>query len=133
MNFNGVKVDDRFLKPEYLMAVKKIKEILGKRAVVMTESFHVRNSEADVEKLTKIALARGYEFDKNVLSEAYGETLACCVKEGAENLNRKVDLKEVTEIDSKLTDVSCGGSEREVDIDRINGVFKAYHRPLRMK
>ncbi len=88
----------------YVEKLKEIKNLLGNRLIVFSGNRDVTDDGKQfVAYMERIAQARGYIFDSDVLSEAYGETLGSCVNEGAVNLNKALGLKSKTVILPELT------------------------------
>jgi|SRR3989344_9672075 len=91
-------IDDRFVRDFkkqkvpalYVTAVRKIKEILGDRAIVLADSDEdadahrgatfKANQEKVWNKIKTIAEKRGLHFSKNLTAEAYGEKMVACVR-----------------------------------------------------
>lgn len=89
----------------YLEKIKEIKSILGPRLIVLHFQVLENSSEA-MDTATRIAAARGFHFDKDVLSDAYGELLGACVKIGAANLNRDAGFINKMVLRPELSDES---------------------------
>jgi len=104
------------LNKPYVQTIERIKKILGKRAVVLMDRLDFFDEKEARFKLKKVLNSRGYYFDENVLSEAYGETLGCCVDDAAEGLNREEKLSKKTVIKIDLT--SGKGSDPESEASR---------------
>lgn len=107
----------------YTKTLKKLKEILGDRLIIFTGYSFVddeNSAKVFLENAVKIAKARGYYFDSNVESEAYGELLRDCVVRGADTLNRAGKFEQKTIVKTDITDVSMRRKkERETAIKRI--------------
>ncbi len=75
----------------YDVTLRELRNILGKRLIVLTNDVHVTPESASdaIEKIGKICESRNYFFDKNVLTDAYGEMLAACVYTGSEKLKHR--------------------------------------------
>lgn len=84
--------------------LREMKTVLGKRMVLVTNRFDVFDSPDAFQKVLSIVKGRGYDFDNNVDSVAYGETFGLCVPDGAENLNRNAGFTKKTIIIPELTD-----------------------------
>ncbi len=97
----------------YAGAVDQLKEILGPRLIVLTGDVTTpEGATIDFENAKKIAEARGYTFDRDVLTEAYGEEIDRCVQWGTNNLENAGHFSHETEIRPELTDAAIweGGS-----------------------
>ncbi len=110
----------------YMQTIRKLRDILGDRLIVVSDpDFNILTRlgilarlssprKIDVrkerDKIKRIIEARGYQFDKDVLSEAYGELMNQCVATGARNLNVTLGLKKKTIIKTGLTDAASESS-----------------------
>lgn len=91
----------------YTVFLNISKKYLGSKLVILQDNPSLLNSIVEpgphmneiASTLRRIANARGYDFDNNTFSEAYGELLFDCVDKGAGNLNTALKLKNKTEID----------------------------------
>lgn len=81
-----------------------MKTVLGKRMVLVTNKFDVFDSPEAFQKVLSIIKGRGYDFDNDVDTVAYGETFGLCVPDGAENLNKNAGFAKKTVIIPELTD-----------------------------
>lgn len=96
----------------YMRTLKTLKDVLGDRLIVLAEGFNfVYDIDENVggpafEKMKRITEARGFTFDRDVFSEAYGEMLPYCVVDGAKNLSRAGKLRRKTVVKTELTDAS---------------------------
>lgn len=88
----------------YLKKLRELKDILGKRLIVLGSDFDFFSGEEVMQTVKDISKQRGYIFDENVLSDAYGETLGACVDGVAQNLNTTGNFLNKTKIRSELTD-----------------------------
>lgn len=95
----------------YLKKIKEMESILGPRLIVLNFQDLDRGSEV-MDTATRIAAARGFYFDKDVLSEAYGEFLDACVVVGASNLNKAAGLTKKTILRPELSDQSLPPSHK---------------------
>jgi len=93
----------------YFKKLEEIRDILGRRLIVLSDNFDIFEGEETMLAVKKLAKARGYVFDENVLSEAYGEALGACVDEAAQNLNLTGNLKHKTKIRPELSDTNVSG------------------------
>jgi hypothetical protein len=95
----------------YMEKIREIKEILGKRAVVISDKFELATtyyypkSRGALEHIKQLLEARGYTFDESTDTEAYGELLGACVDTVANRLNEQGQFEEPTIIKKELTDV----------------------------
>lgn len=99
----------RKVEPMYLNVFQQIKQILGKRFIILgarqrifTETIGYEKAEG-FKTLKKIARARGFTFDKNITTEAFGEMLDGCVEAAANYLNTTGRLRKKTTIVPELT------------------------------
>ena len=100
----------------YMKALQEIKKILGKRLIVLGTGGRSPRQDLAIN-LKKIARARGFEFDKHVPSEAYGEILDACVSALANDLNIALNLRKKTKIIAALSSLDedpSPGSRQEV-------------------
>ncbi len=84
----------------YLINLKKWKERLGRRLIILSNNFQ-ENVFADpnlVEKLKRLVNARGFDFDSHVATDAVGELEGACLPTIAGTLNLALDLKNPTQI-----------------------------------
>jgi hypothetical protein len=88
----------------YAKTLKKIKEILGRRMVLVSADFDVFESPRVFQRSLSIIKGRGYDFTPDAETFAYGETLGLCVPDGAENLNKSGGFNKKTSIIPELTD-----------------------------
>lgn len=88
----------------YMVTLRELKNILGKRLIVLSGNFDVVNEDGVFDVAKKIAHERGYYFDNTVITEAYGEMLSICVERGADRMNRNAELQNKTLIRPSLTD-----------------------------
>lgn len=101
------------LNKPYVQTIERIKETLRDRAVVFLDNSNFFDGEETRNKIKSILNARGYYFDQSVLTEAYGETIGCCVDDAAEGLNREEKLDEKTVIKVDLTNGRGGDPEAD--------------------
>lgn len=116
----GFKILDDML----FTAIHKMKQILGRRFIVLTEDSSIKKEEKmktkktiksiaeDNEHLKEItgamrgiAAGRGYWWDETVASEAFGEYWDACVQDGSQNLKKALKLSNEPYIREGLTDV----------------------------
>lgn len=89
---------------DYVSLLRDLRRILGRRLIILSDEIDVLNN-ADAFKIAKhIANCRGFDFDRQVFSEAFGETLVHCVSRGADKLNKGGRLDKKTDINSELTE-----------------------------
>lgn len=103
------------LDKPYVQTIEKIKSILGDRVIVLMDRLDFFQEEEVRDKLKRVLTARGYYFDENVLSEAYGETLGCCVDDAAESFNRGEKLNNKTIVKIDLTDGKGSNPEKQAE------------------
>ena len=82
----------------YAKTIKKIKEILGNRVIVLADSDHSDsksrgaifewNGEKIWSKIKNIAGKRGFALSGKLTGEAYGEYMNDCVKQIGENMSK---------------------------------------------
>ena len=106
----------------YAEKLRELKEILGDRLIVLSEDFDLFIDRIDqrqdiFETIEQIASARGFRFDENVLTEAYGETLGMCVEEGAQALNVRANFNEKTLIRPELSNLDIPGGTQTSDLE----------------
>lgn len=90
---------------EYALGLRRIKEILGKKVVVVSNNCDLFDGPEAAEAARTILTNRGFAFrPDDVESVAYGETLQECVIDGASNLNGQLSLKKATKILPDATD-----------------------------
>lgn len=98
---------------QYRALIDEFKTNLGRRLVVVNETRFgmqqgLRSSEKPMREIfahvQSVLHARGYTFDKTVLTEAFGECVRACVEERAHNFNREGNLQSSTEIQLDATD-----------------------------
>lgn len=93
----------------YVEVIRKIKEILGDRLIVITDRMEITSPDTaqdSWDRAKRIAEARGYYFDSDVESEAYGEFCDVCVSYGAASLNIVGKLNKTTVVKPEFTDLS---------------------------
>jgi len=95
---------DKLLNEAYFTTAEKIKEILGRRAIVFSGNFDSLNPKTDFQKLKDMAASRGYYFDQAVALDAYGERLKKCVRKGAKNIGAGLGLKNSSDLRPELSD-----------------------------
>jgi len=90
-----------------------LRERLGKRFVLLSNRHEVIELDCGKEKVVetfammrRILGARGYRFGKNTETEAFGETLGCCVDEAADSLSRAGGFERKTTVNVSLCDLS---------------------------
>ncbi len=88
----------------YFKKLQELKDILGKRLIVLSSDFDLFSGKEVMQTIKDLAKKRGYVFDENVKSDAYGETLGACVDGIAQNLNTTGNFLNKTKIRSELTD-----------------------------
>lgn len=107
--------DDKEERPEYnreretMLRMREIIHRFGPRAITLSGSTTVDASglfKADhaIHEIRRIANARGFTFDTDTITEAYGELLGACLDRGAENLNKTGGFTTPTVLNSLLTD-----------------------------
>ncbi|MCL5010919.1 MAG: hypothetical protein M1127_01775 [Patescibacteria group bacterium] len=74
--------------------------------MIRTVTYQNKKSTDMIKAVKQIAKERGFYWDENVESEAYGEYRDICVKEGAKNLQRMFVLKKEPIIREELTDIA---------------------------
>ncbi len=89
----------------YVEKLRELKKILGRRLIVLSGNNDVVNDDGVFEVAKEIAKQRGFYFDDDTLSEAYGEMLSICVERGADRLNRNAQFKEKTLVRPELADI----------------------------
>ncbi len=147
---NSFKVDAKTGK-EYIKTLNEIRQILGSRLIVLKDEvdhFVAKNrkpvtilphyaterldpkllAETISNSITKLCSARGYEFNKDVISKAYGETILDCVRSGAINLNRFLELTNPTTIETGLTDMDERGSASEKLVRESASNMKTFYK-----
>ena len=82
-----LKFDD-----EYATFIRKLKQKLGDRLVVFTETLRPQKWKRFPEKLRAILKARGYEFSPQVQTFAFGEYMDACVPQYAQAANKAMQL-----------------------------------------
>ncbi|MBT3230406.1 hypothetical protein HN358_01295 [Candidatus Uhrbacteria bacterium] len=89
-----------------LDTLREIKGQLGRRAIIITDPLIEISSGGEnvYKKARQMALARGFEFGKDVTSEAFGEQLGNCVENGAEKFNEIEGFSIKTLIRPELSD-----------------------------
>jgi hypothetical protein len=87
----------------YFQKLREMKKILGDRLIVLSASQDIFDSSEALTMIKRIAKQRGYIFEKDVASEAFGETLQSCVVDAAQNLNEVGEFKKKTKINAGLT------------------------------
>lgn len=108
--------------------LQDLKKILGKRFIVLSSDFDVFWDEEAMKTIKDLAKQRGYFFDENVLSEAYGETLGVCVDNVAQNMNETGGFKNKTIIRPELTDASLyEGYLKSKSIENTKIISKKEH------
>ncbi|HAI74569.1 MAG TPA: hypothetical protein DCS28_00850 [Candidatus Moranbacteria bacterium] len=107
----------------YTKKIKEIKDILGNRSIVIFMDGYELD-EKDIENIKKIASARGYKFNENVLTEAYGEMLTNCVVNWAVGLNKAGKFINKTTIRSKLTDLDTSDWTKSKDLPKIKKEYE---------
>lgn len=108
----------------YLRKIQEIKKVLGDRAIIIIMG--IRDLiEQDISNIKKIANARGYDFDENVLSDAYGEMMENCVYNGARDLNMAGKFKNKTIIKPYLTELN---STKELQTKHLIKIKKRYRK-----
>lgn len=117
-SLSELRRDFKAHKP-YTERVRQLKKILGKRMLAFSGGFDVfgelgDNPDDQVEEIRQLAEKRGFVFNQNVSSEAYGETLGVCVEDGANNLNKILKLMKKTIIKPELTDAAASLSEEDL-------------------
>jgi len=88
----------------YIKKLQELKKILNKRLIILSTDVDPFSNPEVIETIQRIASLRGYTFDKDVASDAYGETLGVCVNGIAQNVNSTGNLSHKTKIRPKLTD-----------------------------
>ncbi len=90
----------------YIQKLNKLRDILGRRFIVLLgvdyHDFFDRPNEI-FENAKRIAQARGYEFDSDTITEAYGECMNVCVEAGAIAFNKAGGFTTPTKININLT------------------------------
>ena len=95
--------------------------MLGDRLVVITDKDDILSSNTvknSWDKIKRIVESRGYYFDSDVESEAYGEYCTACVSAGAGELNIAGGLNRKTVVKTDITDLSIPG-RREQEIEQL--------------
>ncbi len=90
----------------YICKINELRDILGRRFIVLSGvDYHdfFDSPQEIFDDARRIAKARGYEFDTDTITEAYGECMNVCVEAGAIAFNRAGGFKEPTKIKIKLT------------------------------
>lgn len=93
-----------------VMIPKKIKEILGKNAIVITSDLEAVDEDDHgvfAEKLKYSLKNRGFKIGRNTNVVVGGEASAECVKFMTENLARSLELQKPVTLDLNLTEVSA--------------------------
>ena len=89
----------------YAKTLREMKRILGRRMVVVTWELDIWNSPKELQKALELVSGRGYQFDNDVDTYAYGETIGICVRAGAKNINRTAGFNKRTVVLAQLTDL----------------------------
>jgi len=88
-------------------SIKRIRDTLGKRAIVLTEQrwpTTIPDPNGLIGVVRRLAHARGFSFDDQTLTKAYGEIIDACVAQTAENINMAGKFTKPTRIIPSLTD-----------------------------
>lgn len=115
-------------RKNYTQKISQMKKVLGKRMLTFSADFDVfGETEADdqADEIKQLAEKRGFRFNENVSSEAYGETLGVCVEEGASNLNKVLKLVRRTLIRPEFTDAAASVKFSSEDIKKHKERLKA--------
>ncbi|MEK7099490.1 MAG: hypothetical protein AAB916_03145 [Patescibacteria group bacterium] len=113
----------------YVNKLKELREILKDRLVVLSDDLNIFDEAEAIAMLKRILHARGYDFDENVVTEAYGETIRACVETWAEGLNATAQLKNKTQINPRLTDLdSPGRLPSDMLEEHKSNVLKSFDR-----
>jgi hypothetical protein len=88
----------------YMEILGEIKKIIGRRLIVLSNQLDVTSDTRAFEAAKRIANSRGFNFNRDVFTEAFGEYLVCCVSKGADTLNRSGRLNHKTKINTNLTE-----------------------------
>lgn len=124
---NNYKSDIEF-DMQYITNLQKLKNILGKRLIVLSSDFDFFNDNEAMLAIKNLARQRGYTFGENVLSEAYGETLGACVDRIAQNLNETGNFVNKTKIRPELTDAHLLNN---ADLDNLKTQIQNEHNKLK--
>lgn len=114
-------------KDYYYELLRELKSILGERGVFITDNDkdstfignNLSGAKEQLNKLLAIVKARGYIFDEQALTRAYGEQVGMCVEDAAKKLNKLMGLKKSTLVEVRLTDVGLSVSESKESVKEI--------------
>lgn len=115
-------------RKNYTEKIRQIKRVLGKRMLTFSADFDVfgeTETTGQADEIKQMAERRGFRFNENVPSEAYGETLGVCVEEGASNLNKVLKLVKKTLIRPDLTDAAASQEFSPEDIKKHKGTMRS--------
>ncbi len=113
-------IEDAKEGKRYISVLRELKNILGRRLVVLSGNHDVVFDDNVFNTAKEIAEARGFYFDKDVFTEAYGEMLNICVERGTERLNTNGELNKKTLIRTDLTDTPVYGELDRIKEDMLN-------------
>ena len=122
----------------YVDIIKKIKEILGKRLIVLGnngEAF-AENKEEVWARIKNIAEKRGFPFKKNLTAEAYGEYINACVAAVAMNMHSaaKMPKSKPVKIRAEITDFIVRKQKQdELNKDKYPNTKLDFSRKLNKK
>lgn len=121
----------------FMAILEDIKNILGRRCIVISQDTvpcdfrgEFKITDEGMESLEKIILQRGFDFNRNVLTEAYGETFSFCVHSVANSINKKAGFGPRTEINTSLTDLGIADSSisrENLEPDYVNILNKRFN------
>lgn len=115
----------------YTHTILELRKILGRRLIIFSEDSGYIDIQDDrdvpllnYELIKEVANARGYDFDENVESEAYGEYWAGCVSGWANALYE--GLKLVHPINIMLAYTEAPEEPHEITMEKLAEVRKTY-------
>lgn len=97
----------------YTAVIQQLRGILGRRMIVLSDKHEIfegfsKNGLKDVtdtiDVLRRISAKRGFIFTDATPTIAYGETLTCCLADGANALNAAGRFLEETVVEARLSD-----------------------------